>query len=449
MTRRPKQPSPAQSAEPRGSASDADRRRLWPRKNTPEQIAERQEAVRALPHWSADHDFVFAWPHPPETYAGAQEALTAHMVLPVAVVGPLRLSLGRYAVHAANGRIVEESRAAEDLLIPLAHTEGGLSASMLRGITATLADGGVRTFVLADRMTRDSAFLFRTTEEAVIFSRWVADHTPAMSAWLRDSTNPLAGERIGGVARLSRYAILWEVDTHVIGPTCHLLYRYTTGDACGPNMITRNSHALNHEFIMKRFPPETGIHPVRLFLEANMGGDKKPSAQYYIGGGHGKTVLAEATLSEETLRRVLRTTADDLAALEHAGLHGSHASDMQSMAFTPASAIAAIFAATGQDLGMVGTSSMAHEILERTPEGVHLAIRFSGIEVGTIGGGTGLPHAQAYLSLLRCTGPGSVYRLAQIVAAAALCLELSASAAMASAGSENFAMAHLRQSGRG
>ena len=33
---------------------------------------------------------------------------------------------------------------------------------------------------------------------------------------------------------------------------------------------------------------------------------------------------------------------------------------MQSVAFTPASAIAAIFAATGQDLGMVGTSSMAH-----------------------------------------------------------------------------------------
>jgi len=439
VSRRPKQPSPTAPAE----------RRLWPRKNTPEQIAERQHAVRDLPQWSADHDFVFAWPHSAETYAGAQEALTAHMVIPVAVVGPLRLSLGRYAVGADDGRIVEESRATEDLFIPLAHTEGGLSASMLRGITATGANGGVRTFVLADRMTRDSAFVFRTTEEAVIFSRWVADHVPAMRAWLADPKNPLAAQQIGGVARLSRHARLWEVDRHVIGPTCHLLYRYTTGEACGPNMITRNSHVLNHEFVLQRFPPETGIHPVRLFLEANMGGDKKPSAQYFIGGGHGKTVLAEATISDDSLRRVLRTSADDLAALEHAGLHGSHASDMQSMAFTPASAIAALFAATGQDLGMVGTSSMAHESLERTPEGVHLAIRFSGMEVGTVGGGTGLPHAQAYLSLLRCNGPGSAYRLAQIVAAAALCLDLSASAAMASCGSENFAMAHLRQSGRG
>ena len=447
MSRRPKEPSPAQ---PAGSpASDAERRRLWPRKNTPEQIAERQEAIRALPHWDPSHDFVFGWPQPSEVYGAAQEALTAHTVIPVAIVGPLRLSLGRYAVDPHDGRILEESRAAEELFIPLAHTEGGLSASMLRGITAVWGDGGVRTFVLADRMTRDSAFTFRNTEEAVLFSRWVAAHAPAMRSWLRDPQNPLADERVGGVARLSRHALLWEVDTHVIGPVCHVLYRYTTGDACGPNMITRNSHSLNHEFILQRFPPETGIHPVRLFLEANMGGDKKPSAQYFIGGGHGKTVLAEATISEETLRRVLRTTADDLVALEHAGLHGSHASDMQSVAFTPASAIAALFAATGQDLGMVGTSSMAHEILERTPDGVQLAIRLPGVEVGTVGGGTGLPHAQAYLSLLRCQGPGSAYRLAQIVAAATLCLELSASAAMASAGSENFAMAHLRQSGRG
>ncbi|MDR7540413.1 MAG: 3-hydroxy-3-methylglutaryl-CoA reductase, partial [Armatimonadota bacterium] len=380
--------------------------------------------------------------------ARAQEALTAHTVLPVAVVGPLRVSLGRYRLHPESGQPVEDGRSSEEVYVPLAHTEGGLSASMLRGITAVYAEGGVRTFVLHDRMTRDSCFVFRTTEEAVVFSRWVADQAPAMRAWLADPANPLYAQQVGGVARLSRHAHLWEVDTHVVGLACHVLYRYTTGDAVGLNMITRNSHALNHEFILKRFPAQTGIHPVRLFLEANMGGDKKPSALYFISGGHGKTVVAEATVREETLRRVLRTTADDLAALEHAGLHGSHASAMQSAGFTPASAIAAIFAATGQDLGMVGTSSMAHEVLERVADGVHLSVRLSSLEVGTVGGGTVLPYARAYLSLLGCTGPGSAYRLAQIVAAATLCLELSASAAMASAGSENFATAHLKSSGR-
>ena len=90
-----------------------------------------------------------------------------------------------------------------------------------------------------------------------------------------------------------------------------------------------------------------------------MGGDKKPSHEYFQSG-HGKTVLAEAFLSDEQIRRVLRTTAEDLEALSWAGTHGAVASGMQSVAFTPASAIAAVFAATGQDLGMVGTSSMAH-----------------------------------------------------------------------------------------
>ena len=68
-----------------------------------------------------------------------------------------------------------------------------------------------------------------------------------------------------------------------------------------------------------------------------MGGDKKPSAEFFQSG-HGKTVLAEAFLSDEQIRRVLRTTAEDLEALSWAGTHGAVASGMQSVAFTPASA---------------------------------------------------------------------------------------------------------------
>ena len=43
---------------------------------------------------------------------------------------------------------------------------------------------------------------------------------------------------------------------------------------------------------------------------------------------------------------------------------------------------------------------------------------------------------------MSCAGAGKVYRFAQIVAAATLALEISASAAMATAGSENFFKAH-------
>jgi hydroxymethylglutaryl-CoA reductase (NADPH) len=61
---------------------------------------------------------------------------------------------------------------------------------------------------------------------------------------------------------------------------------------------------------------------------------------------------------------------------------------------------------------------------------------------GCCGGGTTLPYARSWLSLMGCAAPGKVYRLAQIVAAAALALEISASAAMATAGSRKFFKAH-------
>jgi hydroxymethylglutaryl-CoA reductase (NADPH) len=188
------------------------------------------------------------------------------------------------------------------------------------------------------------------------------------------------------------------------------------------------------------------VKPERAILEANMGGDKKPSYEFFQSG-HGKTVIAEATLTDEAIRRVLRTTPEDLAELTWVGTHGAAASGMQSVAFTPASAVAAIFAATGQDLGMVGTSSMAHGVGRRVEGGLHVSVRFPGLEVGTVGGGTTLPYARDWLVLMGCAGAGKVYRFAQLVAAAALALEISASAAMASAGSENFFRAHHERGG--
>src|SRR5216117_2100947 len=186
---------------------------------------------------------------------------------------------------------------------------------------------------------------------------------------------------------------------------CHVLWAFTTGDACGPNMMTRNAYALNMGYVMEHAP----VKPDRAILEANLGGDKKPSHRYFERGGHGKTVLAECTITNDAIRRVLRTSADDLAELAWAGTHGAVASGMQSVAFTPASAIAAIFAATGQDLGMVGTSSMAHGTARRVEGGVHASIRFGGLEVGTVGGGTTLPSARDWLATIGCAGPGKCY----------------------------------------
>jgi hydroxymethylglutaryl-CoA reductase (NADPH) len=391
----------------------------WPRKNDPASIDARRQAMGLGDGLVTSVDL--------EPFVAAAESLVGVAVVPVSAA-PVEIELGAYEL-SDGGAVVETGRATETLYVPLAHTEGGLTASMTRG---ALAAGAIRTYVLHDRITRASCFVCGDASEAIALARWVEAELPAMQEWLASTDD----------ASLSRRARLREVKTHVVGPMCHVLWRWTTGDAVGPNMMTRNSYALNMAYVMQRAP----VRPERTILEANMGGDKKPSAEFFQSG-HGKTVLAEAFLSDEQIRRVLRTSADDLEALSWAGTHGSVASGMQSVAFTPASAVAAIFTATGQDLGMVGTSSMAHGTARRVEGGLHASIRFGGIEVGTVGGGTTLPSACDWLASIGCAGEGKVYRLAQIVAAAALCLEISASAAMATAGSENFFQAHHERGG--
>ncbi len=363
-------------------------------------------------------------------YAKAAESVTGTVEIPVSVA-QLTIALAQYEL-SADGEVVKTGRELEDVVVPLAHTEGSLTASLQRGARAVEESGGFRTHVLADRITRASCFVCHDAGDALTLAHWIEERVDEMREWLRTADIP----------ELSKFAVLREVKTHVVGPMCHVLWRFTTGDAVGANMMTRNAYALNMAFVM----PQSPVAIERSMLEANMGGDKKPSYEYFQSG-HGKTVIAEATLTDEAIRRVLRTTAEDLAELTWAGTNGAIASGMQSVAFTPASAIAAVFAATGQDLGMVGTSSMAHGTARRVEGGLHVSIRFPGLEVGTIGGGTTLPTTREWLALMDCAGAGKVYRFAQIVAAAALALEISASSAMATAGSENFFRAHFERGG--
>ena len=204
---------------------------------------------------------------------------------------------------------------------------------------------------------------------------------------------------------------------------CHVLWAFTTGDACGPNMMTRNSYALNMGYVMEHAP----VKPERAILEANMGGDKKPSHRYFERGGHGKTVLAEATLTEEAVRRVLRTTVDDLLELSCVGTHGAVASGH---------AVGRLHARVGDRRGLrrngpgprawSGRARWRTAPASRVEGGINCAIRLPGLEVGTVGGGTAFPYAQAWLELMGCAGAGKVYRFAQIVAAATLALEISA-----------------------
>src|SRR5436189_1485040 len=278
------------------SISVADTRRGYsllpmrmPRKNDAASIAARREAL-SLDGAATSVDL--------SPYLKSAETVTGVAVIPVSVA-QLRVSLGAYELDE-HGAIVERGRAEEDVVVPLAHTEGGLTASLQRGARAVELSGGFRTLVVSDRITRASCFVCRDAADALTLARWLEARLGEMRDFLSTAD----------VAELSAFAVLREVKTHVVGPMCHVLWRWTTGDAVGPNMMTRNAYALNMGYVMERAP----VKPERAILEANMGGDKKPSFEY-LQSGHGKTVLAEAFLADQAIRRVLRTTAEDREAL--------------------------------------------------------------------------------------------------------------------------------------
>ena len=219
-----------------------------PRKNDPDSVHARQEAL-GLPEVDL------------EPWVKAAESVTGLVSIPVSVA-QLTVSLGEYEL-SEDGEVVETGRSDEEVAVPLAHTEGGLTASVQRGSKAIAESGGCRTYVLADRITRASCFICKDAGDALILAGWIEGQVPAMREFLRESDSP----------ELSRFAVLREARTHVVGPMCHVLWRFTTGDAFGANMMTRNAYALNMAYVL----PQAPVPVERTILEANMGGDKKPS----------------------------------------------------------------------------------------------------------------------------------------------------------------------------
>src|SRR5438045_5128300 len=149
----------------------------WPRKNDASSIEQRREAMGVNGGLVTSVDL--------EPFAGAAESLVGVAVIPVSAV-PVDIELGAYELDD-DGAVVETGRATETVHVPLAHTEGGLTASMTRG---ALAAGAVRTYVLHDRITRASCFVCASAAEAIALARWLEGELDAMRGWPADSPAP-------------------------------------------------------------------------------------------------------------------------------------------------------------------------------------------------------------------------------------------------------------------
>ena len=106
-----------------------------------------------------------------------------------------------------------------------------------------------------------------------------------------------------------------------------------------------------------------------------------------------------------------------------------------------ANGLAALFLATGQDAACVAEAAVGITKLEERGDDLYISVTLPNLIVGTVGGGTGLPHQQACLELMGMAGNGHARAFAEACAACALAGELSIIGALAAG---EFAGAHQR-----
>jgi hydroxymethylglutaryl-CoA reductase (NADPH) len=221
----------------------------------------------ALP--SADYDY--------KALIGACcENVIGYMPIPVGIAGPLSI----------DGQLLH---------IPMATTEGTLIASTSRGCKALNAGGGVNTVLTRDAMTRGPAIDFPSIAMAASARLWI------------DSPEGFA-DMASHFNSTSRFARLQSLECAMAGRTLYVRFATSTGDAMGMNMISKGTEkALNR--LQERYP-EMDV----LALSGNYCTDKKPAAINWIEG-RGKSVVAEAVIPGDVIRKVLKTTVQDLVNL--------------------------------------------------------------------------------------------------------------------------------------
>ncbi|GLU19644.1 hypothetical protein SLE2022_358810 [Rubroshorea leprosula] len=330
------------------------------------------------------------------------EMAIGYVQMPVGIAGPLLLDGKEYAV-------------------PMATTEGCLVASTNRGCKAIYASGGATSVLLKDGMTRAPVVRFTTAKRAAELKFFLED--PANFCTLAVAFN-----------RSSRFGRLQGVRCVIAGKNLYMRFTCSTGDAMGMNMVSKGVQNVL-DFLQEHFPDMDVIG-----LSSNFCSDKKPAAVNWIEG-RGKSVVCEAVITEDVVKKVLKTTVSALLELNVLkNLTGSAvAGALGGFNAHAGNIVSAIYIATGQDPAQNVESSHCITMMEASNDGkdLHISVTMPSIEVGTVGGGTQLASQSACLNLLGVKGasrdnPGSNSRLlASIVAGSVLAGELSLMSAIA------------------
>jgi hydroxymethylglutaryl-CoA reductase (NADPH) len=335
-------------------------------------------------------------PVDPATLPGNIEHFIGMAQVPIGVAGPL---------------LVDGEHARGEFYVPMATTEGTLVASYNRGMKLLRLAGGVRTTVSDDAMQRAPVFVFDSAREARDFGPWIDEHMDEIRRRAEATTSS------GRLRDIERYTA-----NHFM----FLRFNYTTRDAAGQNMVGKATEAAC------AWIREANPQVRRCYLESALATDKKTSRLNLLHT-RGKRVTAEATIPAQLLRDLMRVDPRDLFHARLVSNVGGFLSGVENNGNHSANAIAAVFIATGQDAANVAESSAAVVYAELTGAGDYrYSLTIPSLIVATHGGGTGLGTQRECLELLGCCGPGRVLKLAEIVAATALCGELSLGSAVVS-----------------
>jgi hydroxymethylglutaryl-CoA reductase (NADPH) len=269
--------------------------------------------------------------------------------------------------------------------------------------------GGVRATVVARSMQRSPAFIFPDALAARAFGEWIQTNFAAIKA-AADTTT-----RSGRLTSIQQFAV---------GPLLHLRFTYRTGDAAGQNMSGKATFAAC-EWIKAAYPGGA-----RYILSGNTDTDKKHS-QMNMLMTRGRRVVAEATLTREALRRIMRVDPTDLFHARQISQAGAFLAGSANNGAHAANGLAALFIATGQDVANVAESHAAIVYAQLLDNGdYYWSITLPALIVATVGGGTGLATQSECLAMLGCRGAGKADKLAEISAAMALAGDISLSCAI-------------------
>ncbi len=339
-------------------------------------------------------------------FQGNIENFLGTVKIPVGLAGPLRI----------NGRFAQG-----DYAIPLATSEAALVASYHRGAQLISEAGGCDVLVLDEGVGRTPGFAFRTLAECVACADWVQAHWEELQREAASTT---------------RHGRLTRMRTTIEGNHLYLHLDFHTADAAGQNMATIASEAVC-AYILQHCP----IRPQYSFVEANLSGDKKASAQS-LQTVRGRRVSAEALIPAELVRKRLHTTPERMEDYWRVGTIGAVLSGTIGIQGHFANGLAALYIACGQDVACVAESAIGVTRFEVTPEGdLYATVTLPNLIVGTVGGGTGLPSQRACLDILGLTGPGNARAFAEVCAGLCLAGELSLVAALCAG---HFTRAHKR-----